>query len=137
MNRPMRIMSVVLLLVAVLFWFGPFDLFLGMGPVAALLMFPIAIPAVVLGFMGFGRRTTAAALLLCAIGLCVFSCWGLFTVAGRQRYPELAGLLPQIAGIAGIGLAIVALIVAIVPGQTAPTESVGAIDRSENQQTFK
>jgi hypothetical protein len=42
--------------------------------------------------------------------MCVFGWWGLFTVAGRQQFDEMAGMIPLIAGCAGIGVGLLAVI---------------------------
>lgn len=56
-----------------------------------------------------------AALVLAVVGaaLVVFGWWGIYTAAGMRRYDEMDGLIPFFAGVAGLFLLAVAVIVAL------------------------
>lgn len=59
-------------------------------------------------------RRISYVLGLLAIGLCVFSWWGLMTTAGRQRFDEMAGMIPLLSVGAGIIAGLFAILLFVV-----------------------
>jgi len=61
------------------------------------------------------------ALVLLAVGACsaVFGWWGVYTVEGRRRFDEMAGMIPMAALHAGWVLAAAALVWLAVSAQRA------------------
>ena len=43
-----------------------------------------------------------------------FAWWGLNTVAGRRTYDEMAGMIPLCAGVAGVFLIVVSILLAFL-----------------------
>lgn len=56
-------------------------------------------------------KITAIVLMFLAIACEVFSYWGLNTIAGRQAFDEMAGIIPLAAGLLGALLAVSAVVV--------------------------
>lgn len=59
-------------------------------------------------------KRAAWSLLVAALGLAAFACWGMFTQSGARQFDEMAGMIPVFAGLvagvfllgaAGLGLA--------------------------------
>ncbi len=55
----------------------------------------------------------AAALAVIGLALVVFGWWGIYTAAGMRRYDEMDGLIPFFAGVAGVGLIVIAGMIAL------------------------
>jgi hypothetical protein len=47
-------------------------------------------------------RLAAIIALVCALGLGIFSWWGTRTEAGRRKFDEMAGIIPEFAGVAAV-----------------------------------
>ena len=58
----------------------------------------------------FSMSLPALLLLAVAVALTAFGWWGQNTVAGRQRYDEMAGMIPGAAYWVGLGLGVIAVI---------------------------
>ena len=58
----------------------------------------------------------ALLLLLVACGLAGFGWWGVYTPAGRQRFDEMAGMIPLAALWGGVVLGVVAVIWLCIAG---------------------
>ncbi len=55
-----------------------------------------------------GLVLAALVLLLAAAALAAFCWWGLYTAAGRQRFDEMDGIYPLLAGVVGAMAALAA-----------------------------
>jgi hypothetical protein len=55
-------------------------------------------------------RFAAVLLLLSSVALCAFAWWGTSTVVGRTRYDEMDGLYPLGAGLLGVLLACIGIV---------------------------
>lgn len=59
-------------------------------------------------------RIVFGLLVMLGIGLIAFGYWGLETVAGRQAFDEMAGMIPFGAQVLGVVLLSAAAVIAIV-----------------------
>jgi hypothetical protein len=59
-------------------------------------------------------RPISVLLLLAAVPMIAFGYWGVYTYAGRQKYDEMAGILPSAALDLGIFLLLIVLIITLV-----------------------
>ncbi len=56
-------------------------------------------------------RVVVIALTLAGLGAITFCYWGLETTAGRKAFDEMDGLIPFFAGVGGLGLWGLALVI--------------------------
>jgi hypothetical protein len=59
-------------------------------------------------------RAIAAVLAVSGALLLAFGWWGMETVAGRRRYDEMAGMIPEFAGMLGVLLLVAAAVLALI-----------------------
>lgn len=59
-------------------------------------------------------RAASAVLAVSGALLLAFGWWGTETVAGRRRYDEMAGIIPEFAGMLGVLLLIAAAVLAVI-----------------------